>query len=122
MARPVVSRRAQKDLRRIWRWVANDAGVRRVDQLVDRILAVCDVFAAQPQAYRDEVLPPAQRRRVSVEAGITMGWREHLGDRGVAVGIDRYGASAPGELVLERLGITADAVAAAARRAIAATS
>jgi len=79
-----------------------------------------ELFAAQPQAYRDEVLPPAQRRRVSVEAGITMGWREHIGDRGVAIGIDRYGASAPGELILEKLGITAEAVAAAARRVIAA--
>jgi transketolase len=78
-----------------------------------------ELFAAQEQAYRDEVLPPAQWRRVSVEAGITMGWREHVGDRGVAIGIDRYGASAPGELVLEKLGITAAAVVAAARRVLA---
>jgi transketolase len=78
-----------------------------------------ELFAAQPQAYRDEVLPPARWRRVSVEAGITMGWREHIGDRGVAIGIDRYGASAPGELVLEKLGITAAAVVAAARRVLA---
>jgi transketolase len=78
-----------------------------------------ELFAAQPQAYRDEVLPPAQRRRVSVEAGVTLGWREHIGDLGAAVGIDRYGASAPGELVLERLGIHAAAVAAAARGVIA---
>jgi transketolase len=79
-----------------------------------------ELFAAQPQAYRDEVLPPAQRCRVSVEAGITMGWREHIGDRGVAIGIDRYGASAPGEVLLEQLGITPDAVVAAARRVLAA--
>jgi transketolase len=79
-----------------------------------------ELFAAQPQAYRDEVLPPAQRCRVSVEAGITLGWREHIGDRGVAIGIDRYGASAPGEVLLEQLGITAEAVAAAARRVLAA--
>jgi plasmid stabilization system protein ParE len=52
VARPIVSRRAQKDLRRIWRWIANDAGVRRADELVDRILAVCGVFAMQPQAGR----------------------------------------------------------------------
>ncbi|HWO22915.1 MAG TPA: transketolase [Kofleriaceae bacterium] len=77
-----------------------------------------ELFAAQPQAYREEVLPPAQPSRVSVEAGITMGWREHIGDRGIAIGIDRYGASAPGELVLEKLGITAEAVAAAARQVI----
>jgi transketolase len=78
-----------------------------------------ELFAAQPKVYRDEVLPPAQRSRVSVEAGITMGWREHLGDRGVAIGIDRYGASAPGELILEQLGITPAAVAAAAKQLLA---
>ena len=69
-----------------------------------------ELFAAQPQSYRDSVLPPAQHRRVSVEAGVTFGWREYIGDRGVAIGIDRYGASAPGEVVLEKLGITAAAV------------
>jgi transketolase len=75
-----------------------------------------ELFAAQPQSYRDSVLPPAQRRRVSVEAGVTFGWREHIGDRGVAVGIDRYGASAPGEVVLEKLGITPAAVVEAVQR------
>ena len=78
-----------------------------------------ELFAAQPQAYRDEVLPPAQRCRVSIEAGITMGWREHVGDRGVAIGIDRDGASAPGEVILEQLGITPGAVVAAAKRTLA---
>ncbi|HEX2687381.1 MAG TPA: transketolase [Kofleriaceae bacterium] len=69
-----------------------------------------EVFDAQPEAYRDAVLPPAQHRRVSIEAGVTFGWREYIGDRGIAIGIDRYGASAPGEVVLEKLGITAAAV------------
>ena len=76
-----------------------------------------ELFAAQPQTYRDAVLPPAQHRRVSIEAGVTFGWREYIGDRGVAIGIDRYGASAPGELVLEKLGITAAAVVEAVQRA-----
>lgn len=75
-----------------------------------------ELFAAQPQSYRDAVLPPAQHRRVSVEAGVTFGWREYIGDRGVAIGIDRYGASAPGEVVLEKLGITAAAVVEAVQR------
>ncbi len=75
-----------------------------------------ELFEAQPESYRDSVLPPAQRRRVSVEAGVTFGWREYIGDRGVAIGIDRYGASAPGELVLEKLGITAAAVVEAVQR------
>ena len=59
---------------------------------------LAELFAAQPRAYRDEVLPPAQARRVSVEAGITMGWREHIGDRFALVGhLERLGvvASAP---------------------------
>ncbi len=77
-----------------------------------------ELFAAQPQAYREEVLPPAQKNRVSVEAGVTMGWREYIGDRGIAVGIDRYGASAPGEVILEKLGITPAAVAAAAKHVL----
>jgi transketolase len=75
-----------------------------------------ELFAAQPQSYRDSVLPPGQHRRVSVEAGVTFGWREHIGDRGVAIGIDRFGASAPGEVVLEKLGITAAAVVEAVQR------
>jgi transketolase len=75
-----------------------------------------ELFAAQPQSYREAVLPAAQHRRVSVEAGVTFGWREHIGDRGVAIGIDRYGASAPGEIVLEKLGITPAAVVEAVQR------
>jgi len=77
-----------------------------------------ELFAEQPQAYRDSVLPPAQRRRVSVEAGVTLGWREYIGDRGVAIGIDRFGASAPAEVIYEQLGITPAAVVAAAKQTI----
>ena len=75
-----------------------------------------ELFAEQPQAYRDQVLPPDRRHRVSVEAGVTFGWREHIGDRGVAVGVDRFGASAPGEVLMEKLGITTAAVVAAVRQ------
>ncbi len=80
-----------------------------------------ELFAEQPQTYRDSVLPPAQRCRVSIEAGVTLGWREYVGDRGACIGIDRYGASAPGEFVLEQLGITPAAVVAAAKRVLAAS-
>ena len=81
-----------------------------------------ELFAAQTQTYRDQVLPPDRRRRVSIEAGVTLGWREWIGDQGVAIGIDRFGASAPGELILDKLGINVAAVVAAAKRVIAATS
>ena len=76
-----------------------------------------EAFAAQPAAYRAEVLPHG--KRVSIEAGVTQGWREWIGDRGVAIGIDRYGASAPGEVLLDKLGINLAAVVDAAKRVIA---
>jgi transketolase len=78
-----------------------------------------EAFAAQPREYRDEVLPPSLRARVSVEAGVTLGWTTWIGDLGEAVGVDRYGASAPAEVLMEKYGITPEAVAAAARRSIA---
>ncbi len=77
-------------------------------------------FDAQDQAYRDAVLPPAVRARVSVEAGVSQGWRELVGEHGEIVGLDHFGASAPYQLLYQEFGITADGVAAAARRSIAA--
>jgi transketolase len=71
-----------------------------------------EVFSAQPQAYRDEVLPPAVERRLSVEAGITFGWERWIGLHGAAIGVDRYGASAPAGRIFEELGLTTEAVAA----------
>jgi transketolase len=75
-----------------------------------------EIFDAQPRAWRDEVLPPAVRVRVAVEAGARLGWEHYVGLEGAIVGIDRFGASAPYTVVYERFGITAAAVAAAARR------
>ncbi|MFM8829000.1 MAG: transketolase family protein, partial [Actinomycetota bacterium] len=79
-----------------------------------------ELFAAQPDAYRDEVLPPAIAARVSVEAASTFGWPRWTGTWGRTVGIDRFGESAPGGTVMERLGMTPEAVAAAARESLAA--
>ncbi len=78
-----------------------------------------ELFGAQPKAYRDEVLPPELRCRVSVEAGVSFGWERWVGDRGVSVAVDRYGASAPGEVVMDKLGFNVDNVVDAVRRAIA---
>jgi len=64
-----------------------------------------ELFAEQDAAYRESVLPAARWQRVSVEAGVTFGWREHVGPRGASVGIDRFGASAPGDVALDKLGI-----------------
>ncbi|MCW2996624.1 MAG: tkt [Solirubrobacterales bacterium] len=77
-----------------------------------------ELFAEQEDSYRDDVLPPTLPR-VSVEAAVTMGWERWV-DR--AVGIDRFGASAPGELVLEKLGITGDHVAQTAKDLLSATN
>jgi transketolase len=65
-----------------------------------------ELFAEQGKGYRVSVLPPVVRARISIEAGITMGWRDFVGDGGVTLGIDRFGASAPGGLVMEKLGIS----------------
>jgi transketolase len=67
-------------------------------------------FNAQPQAYRDEVLPPACRKRVAIEAGVSSAWHQFVGLDGKIVGIDRFGISAPGNQVMEKLGITAQSV------------
>ena len=77
-------------------------------------------FEEQDADYRDSVLPAAVRARVSVEAGATLGWWKYLGDHGRTVGIDHFGASADGALLLEKFGITADAVVAAAQESVAA--
>jgi transketolase len=77
-------------------------------------------FEQQDAAYREEVLPREMRARVSVEAGITPPWKIYVGDAGVSVGIDHYGASAAEEVLYQEFGITAEAVAAAARTSIAA--
>ena len=63
-------------------------------------------FAEQDQAYRDEVLPPSVRARVSVEAGVPMGWREFVGDAGRIVGLTHYGASAAYTVLYEKFGLT----------------
>ncbi len=80
-------------------------------------LASWEIFEEQPEAYRLEVLPPSVPR-LAVEAGVTFGWERYVGDRGEIHGIDRFGASAPWELIAERFGFTAEAIAQKARRLI----
>ncbi|MEZ4412822.1 MAG: transketolase [Gemmatimonadales bacterium] len=77
-----------------------------------------ELFAAQPAAYRDQVLPPAIRARVSVEAATSFGWHRWLGDVGEAVSLDHFGASAPGERLFEEFGFTAAHVADTIRRVL----
>jgi len=72
-------------------------------------------FNREPAEYRDAILPPACRKRVAVEAGVTPLWREYVGLDGAVVGIDRFGISAPAPQAMKALGVTVDAVVAAAR-------
>lgn len=75
-------------------------------------------FLRQPQHYRDEVLPPAVRARVSVEAGIAMPWHRFTGDCGMNVSLEHFGASAPGSELFERFGFTVQNVVQAAKQSI----
>jgi transketolase len=75
-------------------------------------------FEAQDQAYRDSVLPPSVRKRVSVEIGVTLGWDRWVGDEGAIIGLDHFGASAPAGTIFEKFGFTADRVAAVGRRVV----
>ena len=74
-----------------------------------------DLFDALPKADRDAVLPPAVRARLAVEAGATQGWHRYVGDAGDVIGVDRFGASAPGETVLREYGFTVENVYARAK-------
>ncbi|CAN5431927.1 transketolase [soil metagenome] len=77
-------------------------------------------FEDQDQAYRDKVLPTTVKARVSVEAGVKLGWREYVGDHGRIVSLDHYGASADYERLYNEFGLTAEAVATAAKDSLAA--
>lgn len=76
-------------------------------------------FDQQDPGYRDRVLPPDVRARVSVEAGATFGWRQFVGDAGECVGLDHFGASASYQKLYQEFGLTADRVADAARASLA---
>jgi len=77
-----------------------------------------ELFEEQPADYREEVLPTSCRKRVSVEAGATFGWHKYVGSEGATVGIDRFGASAPGPVCYEKFGFTVDNVVATARQVL----
>ena len=81
-----------------------------------------EVFSAQPQTWRDQVLPPGIRARVSVEAGTDFGWHRWVTEDGACLAINRFGASAPGDRLFEEFGFTASHVADTVRRILAGRS
>ncbi|MGE5277611.1 MAG: transketolase [Acidobacteriota bacterium] len=74
-----------------------------------------EFFDRQPREYREDVLPPSVPARLSIEAGVTLGWKRYVGDHGGSIGLDRFGASAPGEVVMRELGFTVEHVVRYAR-------
>jgi transketolase len=77
-----------------------------------------ELFASQEPSYRDRVLPPAVRARVVVEAGRSLGWERYAGPQGEILGVDRFGASAPGERVYAAFGFTVENVCRLAREVL----
>jgi transketolase len=77
-----------------------------------------ELFDAQPQEYKDAVLPPSIPARLAVEAGVSLGWCKYVGDRGAVLGLDRFGASGPGKVLFEKFGYTVDNIVARAKKLI----
>ena len=78
-----------------------------------------ELLEAQPQGCRDAVLPPRGRARVSVEAASPLGWDRYAGPDGAIIAVRRFGASAPGPVVMEKFGFPPEPVVAAARAVLA---
>jgi transketolase len=74
-----------------------------------------ELFDQQSQTYRDEVLPPSVRKRLAIEAGVPQGWHHYVGPEGDIIGLTRFGASAPGSVVMEKLGFSVTNVVARAQ-------
>ncbi len=101
--------------------IALDAGrILEGEGIAARVVSMpsWEMFDAQPKEYRDQVLPPSLRNRVSVEAGATQGWERYIGLDGISVGMNGYGASAPAGVLYEKFGITAERVADESRRLV----
>lgn len=77
-----------------------------------------ELFEAQDAAYKESVLPKAVTKRVSVEAGVSLGWHKYVGTEGDTVSIDRFGASAPGGVCMEKFGFSVDNVIATAKKVL----
>jgi len=94
------------------------AEVLEADGIPTRVVSLpCwELFEAQEAAYRDGVLPPNVRKRVTVEAGVSLGWERYAGDEGAIIGLDHFGASAPAPTIFANLGFTIERVTDVARR------
>jgi transketolase len=82
-------------------------------QVKTRVVSMpcCEFFALQDPAYRHSVITPGTRLRVSIEAGVSFGWERWVGEDGLMISLDRFGASAPYETLMKEFGFTAENVA-----------
>jgi transketolase len=89
----------------------------QADGIATRVVSMpcCELFDEQPEDYRHEVLPPSVSKRLSIEAGVRQGWDRYVGAAGDVVCLDRFGASAPGDVALRELGFNIENVLAHAR-------
>ena len=84
---------------------------RMIDKKIRVVSMPCwEIFMEQTQEYRDEVIPPRGCMKISMEAGTTLGWDKFIGPSGLAIGIDHFGASAPGKDLAQEFGFTPDQV------------
>ena len=77
-----------------------------------------ELYNEQSDEYKESVLPVAVKKRVSVEAGSTFGWHKYVGSEGEVIGMDSFGASAPGPTVYEKFGFTVDKVVETSRKVL----
>jgi len=99
--------------------IAEEAAKRlAADKIRVRVVSLpsWELFDSQPKEYREAIIPPSVRVRVAVEAGVRLGWEHYVGLEGAVVGIDCFGASAPYQVLYDKFGITAEAVASEVRR------
>lgn len=75
-----------------------------------------ELFEKQPKEYRENVLPPHIKHRISIEAGATFGWQKYVGDEGRSIGLDHFGASAPANVLFEKFGLTKEVIVAVAKQ------
>jgi len=78
-----------------------------------------ELFEQQTEEYKESVIPANVKSRISVEAGIKMGWEKYVGDNGESISVEKFGSSAPVDIVMEKYGFTADHVYEVAKNVIA---
>ena len=91
--------------------LAMDVASNMTDKRVRVVSMPCwEIFEDQPQSYKESVIPVRGAMKISFEAGITLGWDKYIGSNGLSIGIDHFGASAPGKHLAEEFGFTPDKI------------